>query len=95
MIKPLRRRSPALVGVLLSLGVLLVVSAMPASLSAAVAGQSGGWGTSFDGTPSSPLAWNPPDWDVQVHSRDRDTWKELEPMAAHHGPDSTSATTMS
>jgi hypothetical protein len=87
MIKPLRRRSPALVGVLLSLGVLLVVSAMPASLSAAVAGQSGGWGTSFDGTPSSPLAWNPPDWDVQVHSRDRDTWKELEPMAAHHGPD--------
>lgn len=39
----------------------------------------------FDGAPGSPTPWNPPSWDVTVHSRDISTWDELEPMEAHHG----------
>jgi len=39
----------------------------------------------FDGTPSAPEPWHGAGWDVTVHSRDRDTWKELQPMAAQHG----------
>jgi hypothetical protein len=39
----------------------------------------------FDGAPGSPTPWNPPSWDVTVHSRDVSTWDELEPMDAHHG----------
>ena len=35
---------------------------------------------------SSPLQYNPSTWDVLVHSRDAATWKQLEPMDAHHGP---------
>ena len=41
----------------------------------------------FDGQPTSPQPWNPPNWDVTVHSRDLDTWDELEAMDAMHGPD--------
>jgi hypothetical protein len=41
----------------------------------------------FDGTPTSPQPWAPSRWDVQVHSRDMETWDELEPMQAHHGTD--------
>lgn len=40
----------------------------------------------FDGEPSAPTPWNPPNWDVTVHSRDRDTWYTLEGMQAEHGP---------
>ena len=41
----------------------------------------------FDGSPASPLAFNDVDWDVQVHSRDSDTWFQLEPINAQHGAD--------
>lgn len=41
----------------------------------------------FAGQPASPAAWQPADWDITVHSRDRETWAALEPMAAHHGSD--------
>jgi len=41
----------------------------------------------LDGSPSSPQPWRPDNWDVTVHSRDRDTWKSLNPMQAHHGAD--------
>lgn len=41
----------------------------------------------FDGSPAHPEAWRPANWDVTVHSRDTDTWEELEPMHAAHGPD--------
>jgi hypothetical protein len=40
----------------------------------------------FDGDPASPLAWHPDNWDVTLHSRDRETWAALEPMHAGHGP---------
>jgi hypothetical protein len=39
----------------------------------------------FDGEPASPLAWNPDNWDVTIHSRDRETWAAPEPMHAGHG----------
>jgi len=39
----------------------------------------------FDGTPSSPEPWQPSNWDVTVHSRDRGPESALDPMAAHHG----------
>jgi hypothetical protein len=42
---------------------------------------------SFDGQPTSPQPWNPPNWDVTVHSRDVDTWNQLETMDATHGAD--------
>jgi hypothetical protein len=39
----------------------------------------------FDGDPPQPQPWNPPNWDVVVHSRDVSTWDQLEPMHAGHG----------
>ncbi|MCK9518881.1 MAG: cellulase family glycosylhydrolase [Dehalococcoidia bacterium] len=41
----------------------------------------------FDGTPSKPESfYYDPNFDVQVHSRDTQTWYELEPIHAQHGP---------
>jgi hypothetical protein len=39
----------------------------------------------FTGRPQGPTPWNPSHWDITVHSRDRETWYELEPMQADHG----------
>lgn len=39
----------------------------------------------FDGQPAHPEAWQPTTWDVTIHSRDRETWDELETMQADHG----------
>jgi hypothetical protein len=39
----------------------------------------------FHGSPQGPMPWNPAHWDVTVHSRDRETWYELESMHAGHG----------
>lgn len=41
----------------------------------------------FDGNSASSQPWNPPNWDVAVHSRDKDTWYKLEPMEAQHTHD--------
>jgi hypothetical protein len=41
----------------------------------------------FDGEPTSPQPWNPANWDVTIHSRDVETWYELESMEAAHGAD--------
>jgi hypothetical protein len=41
---------------------------------------------SFDGQPTTPQPWRPADWDVTVHSRDRETWYALDSMTAAHGP---------
>jgi hypothetical protein len=38
----------------------------------------------FDGRPETPQPWHPDNWDVTVHSRDRETFYELEPMDAGH-----------
>jgi hypothetical protein len=43
----------------------------------------------FDGAPAVPQPWRPSDWDVTVHSRDRETWYNLESMTAGHGLDCT------
>ncbi|MFN8632441.1 MAG: hypothetical protein U0893_01210 [Chloroflexota bacterium] len=40
----------------------------------------------FDGRPDVPTPWHGDGWDVTVHSRDKGTFDELEPVAAHHGP---------
>ena len=45
----------------------------------------GAFTATFDGTPEQPAAWKPTNWDVTVHSRDRETMDVLEPMSAHHG----------
>jgi len=45
----------------------------------------------FDGMPAQPLGWRSTGWsarwDVTVHSRDVDTWYELEEMVTDHGAD--------
>src|SRR5262245_12097145 len=41
----------------------------------------------FTGRPAAPTPWHGAGWDVTVHSRNRDTWDQLEPIAAHHGAD--------
>jgi hypothetical protein len=38
-------------------------------------------------TATSPQPWTPDDWDVIVHSRDRESWAQVDPMQAQHGPD--------
>ncbi|HEU5318510.1 MAG TPA: hypothetical protein VFX49_20520 [Chloroflexota bacterium] len=43
--------------------------------------------SAFGGQPAAPASWRAADWDVTVHSRDRETWRQLDPMAAHHGAD--------
>lgn len=47
---------------------------------------SGSYMQTFDGMPSAPVAYRPPGWDVQIHSRDAGTWDAMEPMLADHGP---------
>jgi hypothetical protein len=37
--------------------------------------------------PTSPMPWNPTNWDVIVHSRDQQTWSQLDPVQAQHGAD--------
>lgn len=44
-----------------------------------------GFVETFDGDPTIPESWQPANWDVTVHSRDRDYWYNLEPMQALHG----------
>jgi hypothetical protein len=46
-----------------------------------------GFMDTFDGAPATPLPWEPPGWDVTVHSRDVGTWAMLDGMAAGHGHD--------
>jgi hypothetical protein len=38
----------------------------------------------FTGSPTTPLPWQPTDWEITVHSRDRETWQTLETMSADH-----------
>jgi hypothetical protein len=64
--------------------VLALIIGVPGADRDALA-QTTSWISLFDGAPSSPQPYNPSTWDVLVHSRDASTWKQLEPMAAHHG----------
>ncbi|ABY34862.1 MAG TPA: hypothetical protein DEF43_11500 [Chloroflexus aurantiacus] len=41
----------------------------------------------FTGEPAQPQSWDPNHWDVAVHSRDVNTWYQLEEMSAEHGHD--------
>ncbi|MCS7061168.1 MAG: hypothetical protein RMN25_08360 [Anaerolineae bacterium] len=41
----------------------------------------------FTGEPPQPQPWEPAHWEVTVHSRDVDTWYQLETMPTNHGPD--------
>ncbi len=54
-------------------------------------GQPGAFLDTFTGRPPAPTPWHGAGWDVAVHSRDQGTWQELEPIAAHHGPDCSAA----
>jgi hypothetical protein len=40
----------------------------------------------FDGDPEHPQPWQPDDWDVTIHSRDKENFYELTQMQAGHGP---------
>lgn len=42
---------------------------------------------SFSGPTPSPVPFNEIGWDVQIHSRDRETWLAPQPVDAHHGMD--------
>lgn len=69
---------------------MAAVLGSPPDLARGAPGQQGAAGTfldTFDGRPAAPEPWHGTGWDVTVHSRDRETWDTLEPMAAHHGPD--------
>jgi len=73
----------------LRLGVLVLVALLGGAVAAPgvdlpAFAQTGYWISMFDGAPSVPVAYNPSTWDVQVHSRDTGTWKQLEGMNAHH-----------
>jgi hypothetical protein len=41
----------------------------------------------FEGDPSLPTPYISENWDISVHSRDLDTWMQLEGMQADHGDD--------
>lgn len=41
----------------------------------------------FTGNPVAPAPFSDTEWDVQVHSRDSDTWFALDAINAQHGPD--------
>lgn len=58
----------------------------PTATATLVPQPTGAFVETFDGDPSAPLPWNPDNWDVTVHSRDRTTWYTLETMDAQHGP---------
>lgn len=64
---------------------LVVAALLMPVISTTAAAQSSAWSAGFAGKPSAPAPFNPTDWDVQVHSRDRETWKTLESIDAHHG----------
>jgi hypothetical protein len=42
---------------------------------------------SFSGPTPSPVPFNEAGWDVQIHSRDRETWLTPQRVDAHHGMD--------
>src|SRR3954470_14298397 len=80
-------RRPVLLMVLLALLVGLI--GPPDAASGAPSRQlpPGAFLDTFDGRPSAPTPWHGAGWDVTVHSRNRETWQQLEPMAAGHGAD--------
>ncbi len=47
----------------------------------------------FDGAPAHPTPWRSATWDITVHSRNVDTWYNLEAMDAQHGPNCESPAT--
>jgi len=60
-------------GILIMLGVTTVLAADPVPFN-----------EPFNGSPAAPESFNSETWDVQVHSRNRDTWFQLEPVNAQH-----------
>jgi Concanavalin A-like lectin/glucanases superfamily len=81
-------RRPAII-LLTALGAMTIALLPGGYLAGAVAALASGLGyiQTFDGAPAAPTPYSPPGWDVTVHSRDRQTWKSLEPMNAMHGSD--------
>ncbi|MCC7370771.1 MAG: hypothetical protein IT306_20285 [Chloroflexi bacterium] len=77
-----RRWAMRAAGLLAGLCVLALLTSSPDGPALA---QTTSWIELFDGTPASPQPYNPSTWDVLVHSREAETWKQLQPMAAHHG----------
>ncbi len=81
------RRLVRLLAPATALSLLLLPTPSTAAASTPTAMVRGSYSYAFPGNPPAPQAWNPTTWNVVVHSRDRDTWDELEPMAAQHGSD--------
>jgi hypothetical protein len=77
-----RRALSALLGILCtSVGAWLIGPAVQAQTTTLAYLQT------FDGMPSSPAAYRPPGWDIQIHSRDSQTWTSVETMQGQHGGD--------
>ena len=62
----------------------VLIAAQPTPV---VIGAGQAWTYTFDGTPAQPQSFLPMDWEITRHSRDSQTWDEMEPMYADHGMD--------
>ena len=71
------------------LGLGSVAMALVALGTFVAVGSAGPYVATLDGSPASPAAMPAAiaDFDIQVHSRDNDTWFQLEPIDAQHGAD--------
>lgn len=67
-----------------SSALLLMLAGMAA---AGFAGSDSPFSATFDGAPTQPAPFVSDHFDVQVHSRDADTWVNPEAIAAQHGSD--------
>lgn len=70
--------------ILIGLG---VTSMLAGAVVASASSPAPNFSDTFDGVPASPQNFQSQTWDVQVHSRDRETWFNLEPINAQHGSD--------
>ena len=73
---------PAVIGLVALIFVLAPYGELELIIAAASA-----WASNFNGSPPSPLPFSSADWDITIHSRDPQTWQQLEAMQAQHGSD--------
>ncbi len=66
------------------LALAMLVAGRPARAAPPAAASPQPFVETFDGRPDHPQPWHPDNWDVTIHSRDRETFYNLEPMDAGH-----------
>jgi hypothetical protein len=72
---------------LCAISFVALVASAPDVVTAAAPASATPFVFNFEGTPASPLPWNPKTWDVGVESRNTDTFQLLQGMQAQHGSD--------